>query len=260
MSEQSSALPIPNSFKEKRKKITKEQLINLFPEKKGAITDDLVEMYNYFVNDPEFDGFTLMDSMVANKTAMLKNSASMENYLHAIRFCAYLHAEDNATQAYVKTFWWRKFVQDALKAKREEGTDSTKYKQLTYAASRFRDSPLVKDILTISAMETHLAYMGKRHEALGVLLDRMHNAKLDKDKIAAADMFLKHTAKEKTEDPRLTLNVDINQGSQMQSLLDQVSEIAKIQKKQLESGMSIEEVQKLGLKQLESEVIDVETE
>jgi hypothetical protein len=99
-------------------------------------------------------------------------------------------------------------------------------------------------------------FTGVRYKALGVLADRMENAKLDKDKIAAADTLLKHTA---PKDNKLELNIGIGNTDAITSLNDQLAALAKRQQSLLSSGLSLQEVQRLGVKLSSNEdAIDVE--
>jgi len=257
----SYATPIPESYKKKRNvKFTLEQLKSFFPEKKYAITQDTVDYYNHFVNDPEFDGVSLMDTVIVNKNAMLKNSASMESYLNAVRFSSFLHANDNPTQAYIKTFWHREFVQEALKARDEEGTTSSKYRQLCNAASRYKtQNPLVADILRTTLLDTSINYMGARKQAFGVLIDKMHNSRLDKDAIAAADTFLRHTAP--PAEVKMELDIGVKESDSTKDMMNAIRAHISMQKEAIANGARLEDVQKLGLTKSEKtddEVIDAE--
>ena len=77
-------------------------------------------------------------------------------------------------KAYRKTFSSREFV----KSRAFSPTDSDKYRELTTAASRYRRSKLVVDILTASQVPLHMLFTGARYKVLGVLLDRAENSRL----------------------------------------------------------------------------------
>jgi len=81
---------------------------------------------------------------------MVRNKASIKDYLNAIRFCAYLITmDDNYTEAYKKVFGDRDFVKERMHLP----TDDPRYKELTSAASRYRNtSKLVTEILTLSKL------------------------------------------------------------------------------------------------------------
>jgi hypothetical protein len=184
---------------------------------------------------------------------MVGAKASIGEYLTAVRFCAYMMTNgENYTEAYKRAFWDREFVQNRLNTP----SGSAEYAELTSAASRYRRSKLVVDILTLSQVPLDLMFTGVRYKALGVLADRMENAKLDKDKIAAADTLLKHTT---PKDNKLELNIGIGNTDAITSLNDQLAALAKRQQSLLSSGLSLQEVQRLGVKLSSNEdAIDVE--
>ena len=77
-------------------------------------------------------------------------------------------------------------------------------------------------------------FQGERFKAMQVLADRMQHAAYDKDKIAAADALLKHTAP--NEKMKIELDVGVQQNSATQNLMDQLMSLAGTQKKMLEAG------------------------
>ena len=111
--------------------------------------------------------------------------------MNAIRFCAYLITmDDNYTEAYKKVFGDRDFVKERMHLP----TDDPRYKELTSAASRYRNtSKLVTEILTLSQAPLDLMFMGARYKAIGVLADIMENGRFDRDKINAAKELLAAT-------------------------------------------------------------------
>ena len=236
-----------------REDITLQQVQKAMPSRKGSITQEAVDLINKVRSEPEFQGEDLITTLITYEGAMVGAKASIGEYIAAVRFCAYMMTNgENYTEAYKKAFWDREFVQNRLSA----ATSSQEYSELTSAASRYRRSKLVVDILTLSQVPLDLMFTGVRYKALGVLADRMENAKLDKDKIAAADTLLKHTA---PKDSKLELNIGIGNTDAITSLNDQLTALAKRQQNLLSSGLSLQEVQKLGVK-LTQEADPIEAE
>ena len=220
---------------------TVEDLQVLFPTRKNAITEEVVDLINKSLNEPEFQGESLLQSAVTYESVMKQNKASIRDYLNAVRFCAYLISlEDNYTEAYKKTFYNRKFVMDRLYV---ASTDA-KYRELTSAASRYRKSKLVTDILAISQVPLDLIFTGARFKAVGILANLMETAKLDRDKINAAKELLAAT---KSEVNKISLDVGVSSAamSMQDQLNKQLFELAANQKKMLEAGLSIQDVQKV---------------
>ena len=113
--------------------VTVEDLQKLIPSRKNAITEEAVELINASRSEPEFQGESLISTMTTYEAVMTKHKAGITEYVNAIRFCAYLIAqEDNYTEAYKRTLSSRDFVKERYNVP----TDSAEYKQLTSAASR----------------------------------------------------------------------------------------------------------------------------
>ena len=240
-----------------RKEVTIDDLKRLFPKKKNAITDKAVELINATINDPEFNGQDLVNTMSTYENVMHKNSADMEEYINAIRFCAYLESNgDKLVDAYKRTFIHREFVSSRMDAP----YDSLEYKALTVAASRYRKNQLVVDILTMADVPLYLLFQGQRYTAVKVLADEMINAPLAKDRIAAADKLLLHVKPPETS--KMELNIGIGQSAVdiQSSLNEQLTKLAMQQQALLAQGHDIREVQKLGINLKEQEIIEVEVD
>lgn len=211
--------------------VTKEELQKAFPAKKKVITDEAVEIINRSMEDPEFQGESLLQSAITYESVLMGSRVSIPEYLNAIKFCAYISTETaNYTEAYKKVFADRDFV----KERKDLPTDSTKYSELVSAASRYRRSKLVVDILTVSQVPLDLMFTGQRYKAVGILAHVMENAKYDRDKINAAKELL--AATKGPENMRIELDVGVKESSAVQQLNDQLAEIASRSLTHLEAG------------------------
>ena len=239
------------------KTITKEDLQKALPSRKNAITDEIAEIINRSIHEPEFQGVPLLDTAITYEKVMTQNRASIKEYLRALKFCAYLVSmDDNFTEAYKRAFSDRGFVKERLNV----STNSTKYNELTSAASRYRKSKLVVDILTMSQVPLDLMFTGARYKAVGVLAELMVTAKLDRDKINAAKELL--AATKGPEEVKMELDVGERTANLQQQLSAQLMESVALQKRMLEAGVGFEEATKLNIKLKssddfeEAEVID----
>ena len=225
------------------KVITKEDLQKALPTRKNAITDDIVNLINQSTHEPEFQGESLLNTAITYEKVMTNNRASIKEYLRALKFCAYLVSmDDNITEAYKKAFADRDFVKERLNV----NTSSTKYNELTSAASRYRKSRLVVDILTMSQVPLDLMFTGARYKAVGVLAELMVTAKLDRDKINAAKELL--AATKGPEEVKMELDVGERTANLQQQLSTQLMESVALQKKMLEAGVGFEEATRLNIK------------
>jgi hypothetical protein len=203
------------------------------PKKKRFVTQEAVDIINASMDDPEFQGESLLQTASTYESVLKKARASVPEYLNAIRFCAYIMTNrSNYTEAYKKTFAERDFVKD----RRLALTDSPKYAELTSAASRYRRSKLVVDILTVSQVPLDLIFTGHRYKAIGVLAHVMENGKYDRDKVSAAKELL--AATKGAENIKIELDVGVVETSAVQQLNEQLAEIAAKQLQLLKGGVS----------------------
>jgi len=233
------------------KTITKEDIQKAMPSRKGGVTDEIVDIINKSQTEPEFQGESLLQTATTYEKVMQNNKAGIKQYLNAIRFCSYLISlDDNYTEAYKKTFWDTEFVKNRL----DKATDSSQYKELTSAASRYRKSKLVVDILTVSQVPMHLMFTGMQYQAVGVLHNVMMTAKLDRDKINAAKELL--AATKAPENVKIDLDIGVKENSAVQQLNDQLAQLASRQKVHLEAGTT--DLNQLGAMKVQEDIIEGE--
>ena len=213
--------------------VTIEDIKQALPKKKGAVTQEAVDIINASLTDPEFQGESLLKTACIYESVLRNARASIPEFLNAIRFCAYISSEDsNYTEAYKRVFMDRDFV----KERRNAPTDSQKYIELTSAASRYRRSKLVVDLLTVSQVPLDLIFSGQRYKAIGVLANLMQTARYDRDKINAAKELL--AATKGAENVKIELDVGVKESSAVVQLQEQLAGIAAKQKQLLEHGVS----------------------
>lgn len=211
--------------------ITLQQVKSAMPFKGGFVTQEAVDIINRSVSEPEFQGESLLQTASIYESVLKGSRSSVPEYLNAIRFCAYMMTnEENYTEAYKKVFADRLFVQ----ARRDLPTDSPKYAELTSAASRYRRTKLVIDILTVSQVPLDMIFAGARYKALGVLTDVMEFGKLDRDRVSAAKELLAATTG--PEHIKIELDIGVKEDSAVKQLNDQLAAMAARQTEMLTSG------------------------
>jgi hypothetical protein len=237
------------------KEVTKEDIQKALPSRKGTVTDEIVELINKSQLEPEFQGESLLQTATTYEQVLTKNKASIKQYLNAIRFCSYLISmDDNFTEAYKKTFTETDFV----KARLGLPSTDTGYIELASAASRYRRSKLVVDILTISQVPMKLLFRGMAYEMMGVLHGIAHNGKLDRDRVAAAKTILE-TVKD-DENVKIELDVGVKENSAVTQLNEQLAKFANDSLIHLQHGTT--DLNKLGSMKTKNDedVIDAEVE
>lgn len=191
------------------------------PKKKNFITQEAVDIINASMSEPEFQGESLLQTASIYESVLKNARASVPEYLNAIRFCAYIISnKSNYTEAYKKVFADRDFVKERMMVP----TDSPKYTELTSAASRYRRTKLVVDILTASQVPLDLIFTGYRYKAIGVLAAVMENGRYDRDRVSAAKELL--AATKGAENIKIELDVGVTESSAVEQLNNQLAEIA----------------------------------
>ena len=235
--------------------VTVEYLKSIFPNKKSTITHEIADMVHAANMSDDFNGDEFIDTLVTYRDVMSKGAYSVKDYVTAVKFCAYLIAEnDNTLEAYKKARAGDEFVMSKIDA--APGTQD--YNTLSSAASRYRQSKLVKELLTTSQMPLYLMFQGERYRAVEVLAREMQEAAYSKDRISAADKLLTHVK------PPENLQVELEIGPN-QEALDLGAELSKqlaasvaMQRALLERGADLKEATKLGISL--NDTIDVEVE
>lgn len=235
--------------------VTLDQVKRSLPTKKNVITQEAVDIINASMTEPEFQGETLLQTASTYENVLKGARASIPEYLNAIRFCSYMISnESNYTESYKKVFSARDFVSSRMNLP----ADNPKYGELTSAASRYRRSKLVVDILTASQVPLDLMFTGQRYRAIGVLATIMENGKYDRDKINAAKELL--AATKGADNVKIELDIGVKEDSAVQQLNDQLIQMAARQKMLLETGHStLEEIGSMKVKEdcdvIEGEII-----
>lgn len=232
--------------------LTVDDVKRALPHKKSTVTQEAVDIINSSTQDPEFQGESLLQTASTYEAVLKGARASVPEYLNAIRFCAYMSTNDsNYTEAYKKVF----FARDFVKARVNLATDDPKYTELTSAASRYRRTKLVVDILTASQVPLDMIFTGQRYKAIGVLASIMETSKYDRDKINAAKELL--AATKGAENVKIELDIGVTEDSAVQQLNDQLAQMAARQTAMLQSGASkLEEFGSMRVK--DSDAVDAE--
>ncbi|MEA3279656.1 MAG: hypothetical protein U9Q38_03520, partial [Thermodesulfobacteriota bacterium] len=151
-----------------------------------------------------------------------------------------------------KTFIGREFVQNRI----DVSTDSSEYKELTSAATRFRKSPMVVDILTQADVPLYLMFQGGRYEAVGVLMNEMNTATYSKDRISAAKAVLENV--KPPENIQIEMDIGMKENTAIQELNDQLAQFAGSQLVHLEAGSV--DLKQLGAIKPKGDVIEVDVD
>lgn len=242
--------------KKEKTEVTKEELIKRFPSKKNTVTPEVVDLINEANNNPDFNGDEFIENMMTYQSVMMKNSGSLVEYVNALKFCAFLEADvSNYTEAYKRARANDRFVMERANLPK----DSTGYKELTNAASRYRKTPMVRDILTQAEMPLYLMFQGARYSAVSKLVEEMEDAQFSKDRISAAKAILEHV--KPPENMKVELDIGVKQDNIIDRYEAMITDLVQHQKKEIAEGKDLAEITNMSIvKKTEEEILDAEYE
>lgn len=237
--------------------ITKEELIRRFPSKKATLTNEVIALVNDANNDPDFNGDEFLENMMTYQSIMHKNSGSLAEYVNALKFCAFLEAEvANYTEAYKRARANDTFVIERANLPK----DSTGYKELTNAASRYRKTPMVRDILTQAEMPLYLMFQGARYGAVAKLVEEMEDAQFSKDRISAAKAILEHV--KPPENMKVELDIGVKQDNVIDRYENMINSLVEHQKQEILDGKDLHDITNVSIinSSKDEDIIDVDSE
>jgi hypothetical protein len=242
--------------KKEKTTVTKEELVKRFPAKKNTVTPEVVELINEANNNPDFNGDEFLENMMTYQSIMLNNSGSLVEYVNALKFCAFLEADvSNYTEAYKRARANDRFVMERANLPK----DSTGYKELTNAASRYRKTPMVRDILTQAEMPLYLMFQGARYSAVSKLVTEMEDAQFSKDRISAAKAILEHV--KPPENMKVELDIGVKQDNIIDRYESMINDLVQHQKKEIAEGKDLAEITNMSIvKKTEEEILEAEYE
>ena len=218
-------------------------------KKSHLISEDTVDELNKLVDDPDY-GEEFLDSYVSYFNVMEKSSQwTTPKYMNAMKFFTLLEMGSSAVDAYVKVFPGRLESRQA----RGEGKDN-----MGGEASRFNASALVNEIRKIATIPVQLIHRNLLHESILKSAELMNDPEVSPAvQQKAAETLIREL--KPAEDTTVNLKVGATDETLaiQKQMVEQVQNVAINQRKLLESGMNLEEIQKLSLKR---EYVEVEDE
>ena len=231
--------------------VTLEELQRKFPRKKNSITQEAVDLINATLTDPEFDTSTFVNDMITYENVMHSSSLSVEEYVNAIRYCAYLQSNpDSKLEAYKRTFAYRESVSSRWTA--EPGTKD--YNQLTSSATRYDMSPAVTKIKTQAAVPLHILFAGLGYQAVQVLATEMTTAYQARDRINAAKELL--AVVRTPEKVKIEMDIGVKENNAIEQLNAQLAMMASNSLVHLQAGTT--DLNKLGSMKVAEDIEDAE--
>jgi len=233
------------------KKLTKE-LVKASLGKKftGEINDNVIDEINLLIDDPDY-GEAFKENMITYTSVLSgKDTWSLQMYLDATKFFSLTSMGDSQAKAYCKVF------PDRFQSRLDRGEGQN---EIAGEASRYSGSKLVNAIREQSQVPFHLRNQGAAQDALNQLLYLMMNARSDVAKVSAATAVLKETRPPEAQRIEMQVGLSDQAVEQQERQNSALRDIAVNQRKLLEQGYSLDEVQKIHVTRTH-DIIDVEEE
>ena len=212
--------------------LTVTELSDALPKQvRGKVSEDLVNVINSLVQDPEMQEI-YKENILSYTNVLSMGKFKLSNYLDAVRYVSFKLMGETNIKSYTKTFpakyanWKQKGVSDA---------DIAKYVHI------YNKGQLVNLIWEQSMVPFHVLNQSARQEALNIQLELARTANSEKVRSDAANSILTHLKPPETA--KIELDVGVKETSALASLREVSAQMAIQQKQMMEAGgMTAKEV------------------
>ena len=218
-------------------KVTKELLKEMVPKKyKGIISEGSISEINKLIDDPDY-GEEFRESMLTHLDILSgKEPWTLNQYMDAIKYYSLTAVGLTQVDAYTEVF------PERLQSRLDSGQTRN---DMSGEASRFNKTDLVNRIRERALVPLHLVNQGTLQLAINKATELMINAKSEKVQGDMALGLIKELRPPEMQ--KVELQIGLNEEAQAaRDRSDQkLVEIAQNQRLLLESGMKIEDIQKI---------------
>lgn len=223
--------------------ISKTELQSALPDRlKINVTQDLIDKINNISADP-LHAETIRENFITYTRVLQEGKYKLEDYMNAVAYVSYKLMGYNNQDSYFKTFPDR---QAALVAKGASRKDISAY------VAAYNKNKLVNAILEQSLIPIHILNQDAVQKAINTQIEIMtdeSNSAIARTQ--AANSLLTHLVKKETA--QVQLNIGTPETSGLKDLQNAISDLAKQQKKLIESGTTAKSI-------AESSIVDGEYE
>lgn len=212
--------------------VTKQELQAAVPDKlKLSVTQDLADKINNISNDP-LHAETIRENFITYTRVLQDGKYKIEDYMNAVAYVSYKLMGYSNQDSYFKTFPDRHAALVARGASR---------KDISAYVAAYNKNKLVNAILEQSLIPIHILNQDAVQKAINTQIEIMTD--LDISPIArtqAANSLLSHLVKKETA--QVQLNIGTPESSGLKDLENAIADLAKQQKRLIESGTSAKDV------------------
>lgn len=201
------------------------------------ITQEFVDDFNHLVAEPDY-GEEFKNSFVTALSILDGSTAgwSMRQYLDAVKFYSLTAGGFTATSAYCTVF------PERLQVRIDRGQGK---KDISGEASRFNSTELVNAIRSQSLIPIHLVNQGTVQLAINELTSIMIEGRSEVARVSAATALLKELRPPEAQKVELQVGLTDEARTAQAAQNSQLASIAENQRKLLEAGHDITDIQRL---------------
>lgn len=208
--------------------VTKDDLKSVLPkEVRSSITDSVVTLINDVSSADSTMRESFRDNLVGFVKVMREGSFKLTDYVNAVRYVSY-----RLTGLGIGESWKRTFP-DRLKRLLDEGASSN---HISGFSTAYNKNKLVNLIMEQSLVPMYVLNLDMYQEALNVQAELMRSANSEMVRTTAANSILVQL--KKPEDKTLKVDMNINEGKQIDELREVTRKLAEAQLKSIEAGSS----------------------
>jgi len=223
--------------------ISKKELQAALPDRlKVNVTQDLIDKINNISADP-LHAENIRENFITYTRVLQDGKYKIEDYMNAVAYVSYKLMGYNNQDSYFKTFPDR---QAALVAKGASKKDISAY------VAAYNKDKLVNAILEQSLIPIHILNQDAVQKAINTQIEIMTDESNPAvARTQAANSLLTHLVKKETA--QVQLNIGTVESSGLKDLQNAISDLAKEQKRLIESGVTAKSI-------AESSIVDGEYE
>lgn len=208
--------------------VTKDDLKSVLPkEVRSSITDSVVTLINDVSSADSTMRENFRDNLVGFVKVMKEGSFKLTDYVNAVRYVSY-----RLTGLGIGESWKRTFP-DRLKRLLDEGASSN---HISGFSTAYNKNKLVNLIMEQSLVPMYVLNLDMYQEALNVQAELMRSANSEMVRTTAANSILVQL--KKPEDKTLKVDMNINEGKQIDELREVTRKLAEAQLRSIEAGSS----------------------
>ena len=212
---------------------------------KKVLTQEVVDDINVLTSDPEY-GQEFQNAIVTHTSILEgKDGWSLNQYIDAVKFYSLTAAANSQVDAYVKVF------PDRLQARLDRGQDKD---DMRGEASRFNATELVNRIRSNALVPLHLVNQGTTQLAINTLTKLMLSGRSEVARVSAATALLKELRPPEAQHVELQLGMSDAAIEAHAKQATQLTEIAENQRRLLQAGANINDIQQIHITTIDAEV------